>query len=197
MDDTVSATPSEPRLVLVRHSLPEMRPGVPARAWHLSPEGRRRCEVLAARLIPIHAGVAAASDEPKAWEMAECIADRLEVPVLRVPGLHEHDRMGVPFLGIAEFEAAIARFFKAPEQLVFGRESAARARDRFAAAIAGIIAAHPRQSIVVVAHGTVISLFVAQVAGGDSLRIWQSLGMPSFVTWSLPDFHLIEVVPSL
>lgn len=38
------------RLILVKHSLPQIVPGKPAPRWHLSDEGRRRGTLLADRL---------------------------------------------------------------------------------------------------------------------------------------------------
>lgn len=38
------------RLILVKHSLPVIEPTLPASQWRLGPEGRRRCERLAALL---------------------------------------------------------------------------------------------------------------------------------------------------
>ncbi len=39
-----------PRLILVKHSLPEIVPALPANEWRLSEGGRPRCRVLAERL---------------------------------------------------------------------------------------------------------------------------------------------------
>jgi hypothetical protein len=54
------------KLILVRHSLPEMITGVPASRWHLSAEGRRRCEKLAERLTGTDLAAIVSSEESKA-----------------------------------------------------------------------------------------------------------------------------------
>jgi hypothetical protein len=59
------------RLILIKHSLPEMVPGLPANRWHLSGAGRLRCQALAEQLAPYHPDVIVASAEPKAAETAK------------------------------------------------------------------------------------------------------------------------------
>src|SRR5579884_1059252 len=124
-----------PKLVLVKHSLPHIVPDVPARQWQLAEEGRRRCRPLAERLAHYRPAVITASSEPKALETARLVAAHLGVPYRMAEGLHEHDRENVGFLGEQEFDAAVAHFFARPDELVLGRETAARARRRFAAAV--------------------------------------------------------------
>jgi broad specificity phosphatase PhoE len=58
-------TSSLRRLILIRHSVPDIVQGVPASQWHLSAEGRRRCEVLAGLLAPYEPAMIVTSLEPK------------------------------------------------------------------------------------------------------------------------------------
>ena len=113
------------------------------------------------------------------------------------PGLHEHDRRGVPYLDGATFEASVERFFARPDDLVFGNETAAQAGERFAAAVERALAQHPSGDVGVVAHGTVVSLFVARHAGVDPFALWRRLGLPSFVVFSLPDLRLLTTVENI
>jgi hypothetical protein len=48
-----------------------------------------------------------------------------------------------------------------------------------------------------VVHGTVITLFVAQVALIEPFEFWQQLGLPSFVVIDLLHKRLQEIVNSL
>ena len=112
-------------------------------------------------------------------------------------GLHEHDRSDVRFLDRDEFEKRVAEFFAKPSQKVFGAKSADEAHDRFAHAINGVIEKHGNRTIIVVAHGTVISLFVSRLANLDPFSLWKSLDLPSYIVLSLPDFGLLKIAPSL
>lgn len=189
-------------LILVKHALPEIDPAIPSRRWRLGPEGRRRCAALAGRLAPYAPAAIVSSREPKAAETAELVAGRLRLVSEMVEGLQENDRTGLGYLGDAEYEARFARFFAEPEALVVGRETAARAEERFATAVEGVIARHAAHgdtpvrggSLVIVAHGTVISLYVARHAGIAPYPFWRRLGLPSFAVLALPDRALLETV---
>lgn len=184
-------------LILVKHSLPEIVEHAPASAWRLSEEGQRRCYILADRLAPYAPGVLVTSAEPKAIETARIVGARLAKTVLVAAGLHEHDRTGVGYLGKDVFEATVARFFAHPDELVLGRETAEQAHRRFAQAVEGIIAAHAAGNLAIFAHGTVISLFVANAAGVAPFGLWQRLGLPSFVVLTLPELQLVEIVENM
>jgi broad specificity phosphatase PhoE len=185
-----------PRLILVRHSLPELDLGVPANEWHLSAEGRRRCLALAERLAAYAYApdVVLSSVEPKAIETAELVVRHLGLPSETVVGLQEHERSEVGRLDRDQFHDAVARLFARPADLTFGSETAHEARLRFAAAVDGVLRRYPDANVALVTHGTVLSLFVAHVAGVDGYRLWRQLGLPCFVVLSRPDLWLVEVV---
>src|SRR5205823_7910923 len=96
------------------------------------------------------------------WETGAIVAQRLGVPCSAAAGLHEHDREGAPFLGGDDFQRAIEGLFTRPDELVYGRETANQARDRFAAAVDAVLAAYPDDRVAIASHGTVIALLVAQ-----------------------------------
>ena len=108
-----------------------------------------------------------------------------------LPGLHEHDRSNVPYLSHETFQASIRSFFQEPDQLVFGNETANQAYARFYQAIHSILNENVRKTVVVVTHGTVISLFVARLTGSSDLELWHKLGLPSFVAMDLHSNTLI------
>jgi len=182
------------KLILIKHSLPEMVPGLPANRWHLAEAGRLRCKALAEQVAPYRPDVIVASTEPKAAETAELLAGALQKPWHVAAGLHEHERGDVGWIDREHFEAQVAEFFKRPGALVFGSETADQAHERFAAAIAAVTAQYPARSLAVVTHGTVISLFVARSAGVEPFPLWSRLGLPSFVVLSLPKLELVSVV---
>ena len=52
-------------IIFFRHSLPQIDPALPAREWHLSEEGQKRCRVLAERLASYNPQRIISSLEPK------------------------------------------------------------------------------------------------------------------------------------
>jgi len=91
----------------------------------------------------------------------------------------------------------MSRVFENPSELVFGRETADQARERFEAAIHRIVSEHAGQDISIVSHGTVISLFAATVLDIDPYCLWSRLELPSYLTFTLPTFRLEEVVEAV
>jgi len=149
---------------------------------------------LADRLAAFRPDRITSSVEPKARETAELVATRLGIPSGTAPDLHEHDRRDTAFLGAKAFDASVARFFAEPDALVLGQETAAAAATRFGRAVAAVAAESTGESCVIVAHGTVISLFAAAHAGVDPLALWRELSLPSFITLGWPDGTLEAVV---
>ncbi|MBN2004993.1 MAG: histidine phosphatase family protein [Anaerolineae bacterium] len=184
-------------LILVKHSLPEIIPSLPARHWRLSDVGRMRCKPLAEAIAAYKPDFFVSSAEPKAVETAQAVTQHLDCAFEVVEGLHEHERHHTAWESQEQFEARVAEFFWHPQAPVFGNETAAQAEARFSAALAGVLAEHPRKTLVVVAHGTVITLWVARATGVEPFSFWKRLGLPSLVVLSLPDMALATVVETI
>lgn len=189
-----------PHLVLVKHSLPEVDPCRPASTWPLSVAGRRRCGPLAEALAPLRPIAIVASTEPKARETAALVGKHLGLPALVDARLREHDRDEEGWLEADAFRSAIARLFERPDDRVFGLETARQAVTRFSRAVDDVLACYRGGTGVVVAHGTVISLFCALRASVGGYALWGRLGLPSFVVLARPDFRLeaeVAKIPDL
>ncbi len=186
------------KLILVKHSSPEIDPDVPSNRWKLSSEGRRLCASLADRLSSHAVDSVISSTEPKAVETGELLAQTLRKPFQRVEGLHEHDRSDVGYFHNSEkFDEAVQSLFEKPHEPVFGAETADDARQRFSGALEGFLRGYEGRNLAVVAHGTVISLFVARNTGAGPYALWKRLKTPSYVVMALPEYRLIEVVESV
>jgi broad specificity phosphatase PhoE len=80
---------------------------------------------------------------------------------------------------------------------VFGAETGDEARKRFTVAVDDVMRQHPDGNVSIVSHGTVISLFVARVAGIEPLPLWRKLDLPAFVVLSYPSLALLGVVATV
>ena len=187
---------TDKKLLLIKHSMPELDPTVPAPDWHLGERGRALSELLANKLAEYSIDVIVSSVEPKAIETAQIVAKRLNLPHKIVEGLHEHKRRNVPFMPKEQLEAKVAEFFAKPSELVLGSETADQAYARFANAINRVLEKYPQKNVAVVAHGTVISLFVAR-NNEMPFEFWKRLGLPSIVVLSLPGFQIEEVIENV
>ncbi len=181
-------------IILVKHSIPEIVSTVPAKEWRLSQSGQIRCVALAEKLESFSPDVIISSIEPKAIETAQIITEKFNKQFSMADGLQEHDRTSVGLLEKREFESKVKDFFDKPEILVFGRETASQALARFSKALSFIEAAYPDKNIVIVAHGTVITLFVSRFNTVEAFSFWKNLDLPSFVVLSLPSHKLVKLV---
>lgn len=180
------------RLIAVRHAAPEKRPDVPAREWPLSPAGQTDAQRLADLLVSYAPVAVIASDELKAQQTAQPLADRLGLSVEVAVDLREHERRTVGYLDEATFQATMRRFFAEPDTLVFGEETAHHALARFTKAVDDALARHPDGAIAIVTHGTVLSLFAAAHGAGDPMEFWRHLNLPAWAVFTMPDFTLEE-----
>jgi broad specificity phosphatase PhoE len=179
------------KLILVKHAAPEVIPGLPPEQWTLSEKGRVACVPLADRLAGHELTRIVSSEEPKAAETARLVAERLNVPWRTAPGLHEHDRSNVPHMRSGEFISMMELFFRRPDELVLGRETANQAKQRFKVAMQRVIE-QDAGSIAIVSHGTVIALLLRGDDPGGAYRLWRGMALPSYVAVSLPDFEVQE-----
>ena len=86
--------------------------------------------------------------------------------------------------------------FAHPDATVFGNESASAALARFAKAVDQIVS-EETGDVVVVSHGTVMSLFVASRAHVDASELWATLGLPSYISLELPSHRIVEIVAKI
>ena len=185
------------QLILIKHAAPEVDPDVPPERWRLSDKGCAACVPLAASLLTFKPSVIVSSEEAKASETAQLVADELGVPWETAPGLHEHDRSNVPHMRSAEFISTMELVFRKPQQLVLGRETATGALKRFRNALDDVLERHPqdRGAVAVVSHGTVIALLLAaQDPRQNGFELWRRMQLPSYAVLDLPDFRVSRVV---
>lgn len=180
------------RLILVKHAMPVIVPNAPPPAWRLSDEGRLTSALLATKLASFQPVAVVTSVEPKTVETGEIIAAHLDVTSMTAPGLHEHERAREPFEDNERFHQRMRQFFAEPGAVVYGTESADAAHLRFEAAVRAVLAIHPSGALIIVAHGTVISLLVARANGIDPFPFWKELGLPSFVVVERDSFALAD-----
>lgn len=180
-------------LHLIKHGQPFIIPGVPAHEWALASDALEGLPALVEKLKP-PAQLVVCSMEPKAKASAEALALALGVPLRPMLGLHEHLRYTNDFTDAGEFRARFRRFFAEPDALVVGEESAADALTRFRNAVRAVMQANTQQSVAIVAHGTVISLLLAEANGLDPFSLWKSLKLLDAVTLEWPGLRLREPI---
>ena len=88
--------------------------------------------------------------------------------------------MTAPFLTHRAFKEAMREFFARPAELIFGEETAEAAFSRFSTTIDHLLGEHADRNLLVVTHGTVMSLYLSHWAAIDPYPLWEELGLLSF-----------------
>src|SRR5512145_219828 len=166
-------------LVLIKHSMPVVDADIPAAQWRLSEDGRQRCVPLAQQVAAYAPSQVICSREPKASETGQLVAQQLNIPWQVAENLHEHVRPQIGLLSRQDFHNQVKAFFACPDQLVLGAETAHQAESRFCRALDTLLPEYQEQNLAVVAHGTVISLFMAHATGMAAFPLWRRLGLPA------------------
>jgi broad specificity phosphatase PhoE len=187
-----------PKLILIKHSVPQTNPHVPPNQWPLSDLGRRRAEKLAEKLRLHRPDLIVSSLEPKAMETGQIIAAILGAPFETAQDLHEHDRSSnSAYTTQAHFEGQVAQLFENPDRLIFGRETANEAYLRYKTALLNLIDNFSGETLAVVSHGTVMALFVAHANKFDPFPFWKQLGLPSYLVLARPEFGLLTDIENV
>ncbi|HRK31964.1 MAG TPA: histidine phosphatase family protein [Tepidisphaeraceae bacterium] len=181
-------------LILIKHARPAIDPAKPPEQWPLGDEGRAAAAAMVDRLAAFKITQIFHSDEVKAIETAEILAARLDAPLSFRADVHEHDRSNVPHMRSGEFISHVELFFRKPDELVLGKETATGCLARYQAAIDGIIAEQHTGDVAVVTHGTALALYLAQLGTGKPFDIWRRMGLPSFAVIDLHSMTCTQMV---
>ena len=130
----------------------------------------------------------------KIW-LDKQIAEELGVTSNTASGLEEFDRPVLPIMSTEEHSHLNKPIFEDPDKLTIGNESGSAALLRFEKAINGEKELVPSErNLVIVSHGTVISLFVQKHNELNGFDLWKKLTCPSFVELGLSRFQVVRIV---
>ncbi|TWF53019.1 histidine phosphatase family protein [Neorhizobium alkalisoli] len=150
----------------ITHPQVKIDPEIEVPLWGLSEVGRKRTEEAVALGWPKEIGRFISSEETKAIETAEILAEAAGISIEIADDMHENDRSATGFLPPPEFEKAADWFFANPNDSFKGWERAADAQIRIVAAVEKILADHdPTVPIAFIGHGGVGTLLKCHLSG--------------------------------
>lgn len=175
-------------LYLIRHARVQMTGDAPRR-WSLSQEGRREAGVLARQDFWRDVEHIFSSPEPKARQTVGPAARRWGIPLVIVDCLHELRR---PRL-VHDYGKVIARVFAKPEASVAELEPAVLAAERVTRCIRELVTAHPGQTMAVVSHGLVLTLFLAQLENRwPTVAEWRAVPFAGLTILDTVEWRLVK-----
>ncbi len=166
--------------------------GTPVTRWGLSAEGRRRAlAMLRQPWIPA-IGRVVSSDETKAIETAQLLADHVGVEVEVRRGVGENDRSATGFVPPDEFELLADAFFASPHASVRGWERAVDAQARIVAGLADLVEHDGGVDVAVVGHGAVGTLWYCHLTGSPIDRRHDQPGQGHYLTVDRADGTVVH-----
>lgn len=153
----------------------------------LTAEGRRQCAALAQALAASSIAAVYVSPLVRARESAEPLAAKLGLPLSVEPGFREMcfgDWEGLTRDEVARrFPDGFTHWRDTPERLACpGGESLTGVAERVTRALAGLRAAHDKQTVVLVSHGIVTRLLVLAALGLGPERLWSVEASPAGIS---------------
>ena len=165
-------------LYLIRHAHSQ-RTALPAETWALSEPGIRQARQLAELPFWQDVQIICSSVEPKALQTAQIVAERRSLPVEPVFDLRELRRTEGFVL---DYYAAVRQVLENPFKSFNGWEPAGEAQTRILTAIERLWMLHEGETLVVVSHGLVLTLYLAYLTdSAPTLDLWHSLPFASAV----------------
>lgn len=166
------------RLVLVRHARVRLDPDVPPQIWELTDEGRADAERLARLAVLDGLEVVVTSPEPKARATAEPIARAAGVELRIERDLREAERGASPVDDRDGFVKRVDDWLGGTP--VPGWEERDLAAVRIVACVERLLA-ESSDSLVLVSHGTVLSLYLAWLRGQERVDLaeWEAIPLPA------------------
>lgn len=164
-------------IILVRHAMPEVEPGVSSSLWRLGERAKEDCVLLAHALPAQLARTVYASDRPKVMETAGVIALRRGLEVRADSRLAEVDQSAAGWIE-GDYREVAMRYLATGESP--GWEPRELVVRRFGEGIGEALAAAVDDpgEVVVVNHGLAMSLWVASQTTIDVVEWWRALTFP-------------------
>ncbi|HWR43292.1 alpha-ribazole phosphatase [Sporomusa sp.] len=143
----------------------------------LNDKGLSQARAVAKRLAEESIHAVYASDLSRAFKTAECIAAEHSLTVNLVPELREikfGEWEGLTYEQISErWPGLLGKLWTTPDELeIPGGETFHQLKERAAAAIQKIVAAHPEQTVTVVAHGGTIGTILCATLEIHLNHVW-------------------------
>lgn len=170
-------------VILVRHAMPQVVPGVSSTLWQLGEPALEDCALLAHALPGTLAPVVLTSPQPKVRQTAGVLALRRGLDVIDDALLREVEQ-GAGW--VDDYRSLAARYLeRGPAGEATDWEPPERVTTRFAAAVGAAIEhnAGSPGDVVVVTHGLAMSLWLASRARIDLVPFWKALTFPD--AWHL------------
>ncbi|TFG04395.1 histidine phosphatase family protein, partial [Candidatus Thorarchaeota archaeon] len=153
------------RIIFLRHAETRVESHVPSSEWSLSTAGQHSAEKLAETGVFDDIDSIVSSDEKKALQTAEPFCARLELEPIEEQLFRELDRGSVNLPSSEEYSNVVRWALTDLDTKYFDWETARSALNRVQVGVLRIENGFKENTVLVVSHGIVLSLFFANRLG--------------------------------
>lgn len=177
---------------IITHPAITIDPQTPITEWSLSEQGREQVEKLTQQPWAKELTLLYSSEERKAYQTAEIIAQALDIPIQTHSKLGEVDRSSTGFLEEKELKKTVQEFFDQPDKNIAGWEMAALAQERIVHTFSTIIGSHPEQTIGFVTHGMISALLISYLKKVPIHRRYMQRQLGSYFIYDTQEQAVIQ-----
>lgn len=180
-------------IIFIRHAPTTINKDIPAKNWSLTANSRVLCTILAQKIKHHNIKQIYTSSEKKAQLTGQYIADELELKNLTISPNIQETASSTFYETQAEFREKVKLAMQYPHELRFGTETFHDAKSRFSAQVENLAQQHLNQTIAIVTHGRILSMYLGDIMQEAPEIIWDRLQMPAFAVLSWEEKTIIEI----
>lgn len=181
-----------PHIYFITHPEVIIDPKVPVPLWSLSEQGRERAASLLNYPWTKEIDLLYSSEELKAHQTAEIIANNLNLEIRTNSKLGEVDRSSTGYLPEIELEKTVKEFFDNPGKSVAGWEMAEMAQKRIVQCVQNVIETNPKSTIAFVSHGMVGGLLICHFKNVPIHRRYMQHQLGSYFIYNSDDHEIAQ-----
>lgn len=180
-------------IIFIRHAPTRIDKNIASKNWTLTEDGQRLCKILAQKIKQYPISQIYASSEKKAQLTGQYIAEALKLdnPIIK-PNLQETESSKF-YESQTEFREKVKIAMRHPHELHFGDETFYDAKSRFSAQVGNLAQQHLGETIAIVTHGRILSIYLGDIMQEAPEIIWERLQMPAFGVLSWENRAIIEI----
>ena len=184
-------------IIFIRHAPTQIDKHTSAKNWILREDSAQLCRLLAQKIEQYAISKIYTSTEMKAQLTGQHIADTLKLDTPIINDNLQETASSKFYESQDEFRETVMLAMKNPHSLHFGEETFTDAKKRFSAQVELIAQTHAQETIAIVTHGRILSMFLGDFMPENPENIWQRLQMPAYAVLSWETKEILEIMYSV
>lgn len=184
-------------IIFIRHAPTKIDKHTVAKNWILRGDSAQLCQLLAKKIEHYAIGTIYTSTELKAQLTGQYIAEALKLDTPIISDNLQETVSNKFYDSEQEFRKTVILAMKNSHSLLFGEETFADAKKRFSAQVESLAQTHPQETIAIMTHGRILSMYLGDIMPENPDIIWERLQMPAYAVLSWETKEILEIIYSV